>query len=192
MTQMQESVSSLKADESELLNKLARRKQEYDREMKRLKGIENVKPEYQEDYERLESELERFYHVYVEKFTNIDYLEHELDMYNLKDTQRRQNQQELIDKFKNQQKKVEKEEIFNDERDEEEMFTEGAAGHDQMRQTQNGFGKQKWQPGEHETVGGLQPDEDDSDEEEGVDDEDEDDDENIDQDEEDEGSDHNF
>ena len=91
MTQMQESVSSLKADESELLNKLARRKQEYDREMKRLKGIENVKPEYQEDYERLESELERFYHVYVEKFTNIDYLEHELDMYNLKDTQRRQN-----------------------------------------------------------------------------------------------------
>jgi len=61
-----------------------------------------------------------------------------------------------------------------------------------MRQTQNGFGKQKWKPGDHEAIGGLQPD-DDSDEEEGVDDEDdEDEDENIDQDDEDEESDHNF
>jgi hypothetical protein len=67
----------------------------------------------------------------------------------------------------------------------------GAEDHDQMRQTQNGFGKQKWKPGDHEAIGGLQPD-DDSDEEEGVDDEDEDDDENIDQDDEDEESDHNF
>lgn len=30
-------------------------------------------------------ELEKFYSIYVEKYTNIDYLEYELDMYNLKD-----------------------------------------------------------------------------------------------------------
>ena len=54
-----------------------------------MKGLENVKPEYQEEYERLEAELERFYAMYVEKYTNIDYLEYELDMYNLKDQQRR-------------------------------------------------------------------------------------------------------
>ena len=58
---------------------------ELERAEKRLKGIENVKPEYQEEYEHLEAELERFYMTYVEKFTNIDYLEHELDMYNTKD-----------------------------------------------------------------------------------------------------------
>lgn len=86
---MEDTVKQLKLDESELLNKLARRKQEYERAEKRLKGIENVKPEYQEEYERLEAELEKYYTVYVEKFTNIDYLEHELDMYNLKDSQRR-------------------------------------------------------------------------------------------------------
>ena len=85
-----------------------------------MKGIENVKPEYQEEYERLEAELERFYSVYVEKFTNIDYLEHELDMYNMKDSLRRKNQQEVIEKFKNQQKKAEKEEIFNDDREDED------------------------------------------------------------------------
>jgi len=86
MTEMEDTVKQLKLDEGELLNKLTRRKQELERAEKRLKGIENVKPEYQEEYERLETELERFYSVYVEKFTNIDYLEHELDMYNIKDS----------------------------------------------------------------------------------------------------------
>lgn len=67
------------------------------------------------------------------------------------------------------------------------------ADHDRMRQTQNGFGKQKWKPGEHEAMGGLQPDDDDSDEEEGIeDDEDDEEEEGIDQDDEDEESDHNF
>ena len=59
-----------------------------ERAEKRLKGIENVKPEYQEEYERLESELERFYNVYVEKFSNMDYLEYELDLYTMKENQR--------------------------------------------------------------------------------------------------------
>lgn len=89
MTEMDDTVKQLKLDEAELLNKLARRKTELERAEKRLKGIENVKPEYQEEYERLEQELEKYYAVYVEKFTNIDYLEHELDQYNLKDSQRR-------------------------------------------------------------------------------------------------------
>jgi clusterin-associated protein 1 len=128
MKEMEDTVKQLKLDEGELLNKLNRRKQELERAEKRLKGIENVKPEYQEEYERLEAELERFYNIYVEKFTNIDYLEHELDMYNVKDSLRRKLQQEIIDKFKNQQMKAEKEEIFNDERDEEEGMFEN--GHD--------------------------------------------------------------
>mmetsp|Transcript_74307 Transcript_74307/g.103229 ORF Transcript_74307/g.103229 Transcript_74307/m.103229 type:complete len:199 (-) Transcript_74307:375-971(-) len=89
MDEMQDTVKQLRQDESELISKIQRRKQELERSDKRLKGIENVKPEYQEEYERLESELERFYAIYVEKFTNIDYLEHELDMYNMKDNQRR-------------------------------------------------------------------------------------------------------
>jgi hypothetical protein len=41
-------------------------------------------------------------------------------------------------------KKAEKEEIFNDEREEEDAVF---GQHDQMRQTQNGFGK-KWKPGD--------------------------------------------
>ena len=33
--------------------------------------------------------MQKYYSIYVEKFTNIDYLEHELDMYNLKASERR-------------------------------------------------------------------------------------------------------
>ena len=63
-----------------------------ERAEKRLKGIENVQPEYQEEYERLEVELERYYSLYVERFTNIDYLEYELDLFNVKEKKRMQNQ----------------------------------------------------------------------------------------------------
>ena len=44
--------------------------------------------------------MERFYGTYVEKYTNIDYLEYELDMYNLKDLQRRAKQEKVIEKLK--------------------------------------------------------------------------------------------
>ena len=43
---MEETIKNLKLDEGGLLNKLQRRKQELERSEKRLKGIENVKPEY--------------------------------------------------------------------------------------------------------------------------------------------------
>ena len=106
-------------------------------------------------------------------------------MYNLKDKQRRQKQTEVIEAFKREQKKSEQEEIFNDERDDENaMF--GGGEHGQMRQTQKGFG-QNWKPGEHQMG-----DDDADEEEEGVDEDEEDDDENIDQEDDDEESDHNF
>jgi hypothetical protein len=48
----------------------------------------------------LEQELERFYTIYVEKYTNIDYLEYELDTYNLKDHQRKKKAEAVIEKLK--------------------------------------------------------------------------------------------
>ena len=61
-----------------------------------------------------------------------------------------------------------------------------------MRQTQNGFGKKKWEPGQHQGAGGLEPE--DSGEDEGVDDDEDSDEEGLQQEEEDddEKSDHNF
>jgi len=163
MTEMQDTVKQLRQDESELMNKIQRRKQELERADKRLKGIENVKPEYQEEYERLEAELERFYSIYVEKYTNIDYLEYELDMYNLKDTQRRKKQEEIISKFKDKHLKDQKEEIFEDAEDDDRA---NEAKFKEMRETKTGFGAKVG--GNYKAEGGLEP-EDDEEEEEGSD-----------------------
>jgi hypothetical protein len=46
MTEMDDTVKQLTQDEAELRNKLSRRKMEFERVEKRLKGLENVKPEY--------------------------------------------------------------------------------------------------------------------------------------------------
>jgi clusterin-associated protein 1 len=46
MGEMQETVKQLRQDEAELQNKITRRRQELVRAEQRLKGIENVKPEY--------------------------------------------------------------------------------------------------------------------------------------------------
>ena len=74
-----------------------------------------MKPEYQEEYERLEADLERFYGVYVEKYANIDFLEHELDLYNLKDAQRKKKAEAVIDRLKDEHARTQKDEIFDGE-----------------------------------------------------------------------------
>ena len=58
-----------------------------------------MKPEYQEEYERLEQELERFYNIYVEKYSNIDYLEYELDKYNLNAKKEEKEKSKVIEKM---------------------------------------------------------------------------------------------
>ena len=134
-----------------------------------------MKPEFQEEYERLEAELERFYGTYVEKYTNIDYLEYELDMYNLKDSQRRAKQEKVIEKLKDQHLKNQKDEIFEDDADDM-----NDAKFNEMRETKTGFGAK----GQYQAEGGLEPEDEESDD-------DDEDGEEMDPDD-DEDSDHNF
>ena len=155
MDEMKETVKSLRGDESVLMNTISRRRVELERADKRLKGIENVKPEFQEEYERLEAELERFYATYVEKYTNIDYLEYELDLYNIKDNQRRQNQEKVIERLKVQHLKNQKDEIFEDDGDEQ-----NDSKFNEMRETKTGFGA-KMGGGNYQQEGRLDQAEDD-------------------------------
>lgn len=140
MNEMEETVKQLRMDEGELDSKIKRRKQEFDRAEKRLKGIENVKPEYQEEYERLESELERFYAIYVEKFSNIDFLEYELDKYNLQEVKRRKEDAKVIENLQLNQKRTENEEIFNDDDERAVKAGKGDELFNEMRETRTGFG----------------------------------------------------
>lgn len=49
---------------------------------KRLKDLENVRPAFMDEFEKLEGELAQQYAIYVQKFRNLEYLEHQLEQYN--------------------------------------------------------------------------------------------------------------
>ena len=120
----------------------------------------------------------------------MDFLEYELDMYNLKEVQRKREDEAVINMIKTgHEAEIEGELLDEDGKKNGDRFQE-------MRQTRTGFGagmKKEISPGQHQAEGGLEPDDDEDEEEVGEDEDDEDQDEGneIDEDE-DEGSDHNF
>ena len=167
MSQMGEMVKNLKADEAELENKIKRRGTELDRAEKRLNGIVKVKPEFMDEYERLEQELERFYALYVDKYRNLDYLEHELDLYNKMELAKKAESEKALKRI---QKQFQEEEykIIHEGEDEKPEGTQ------EMAETRSGFNKMKqdpkgFQPGAHNAVGQLEGNEEESEEEIGED-----------------------
>jgi len=53
----------LEADERNLESKIKKKQEELERTEKRLKSLESVKPQFMEEAEKLEKELQRYYEV---------------------------------------------------------------------------------------------------------------------------------
>lgn len=97
---MKNYVNDLERDEKILEEKIRRQTIELDRAEKRLKGITTVRPAYMDEYERHEQELERLYQIYLEKFRNLDYLEHQMDLYTLAEDEKFNANQEHLRKMR--------------------------------------------------------------------------------------------
>ena len=78
---MSQRLENLASDEANLEMKIEKKKQELERNQKRLRSLANVRPAFMDEYERLEEELSRQYQGYVEKQCNVSFLEHQLDEY---------------------------------------------------------------------------------------------------------------
>lgn len=74
-------MENLASDEANLEMKIEKKKQELERNQKRLRSLANVRPAFMDEYERLEEDLSRQYQSYVEKLCNVSYLEHQLGDY---------------------------------------------------------------------------------------------------------------
>ncbi len=74
-------LENLASDEANLELKVEKKKQDLERNQKRLKSLANVRPAFMDEYERLEVELSKQYQVFMEKHCNLSYLEHLLDQY---------------------------------------------------------------------------------------------------------------
>ena len=70
------------SDEASLEAKIEKRKADLERNQKRLKRLEHVKPAYMDEYEKLEGDLQKQYKLYMEKFCNLAFLEQQLEEHN--------------------------------------------------------------------------------------------------------------
>ena len=93
---MKSYVTNLEKDEKTLEEKIKKRQLDLERVEKRMVNLINVKPAYMDEYLRLEKELERLYVIYLEKFRNLDYLEHQMDRYNQEDQARFEDGQKAL------------------------------------------------------------------------------------------------
>jgi len=81
-------VRILKVTKKTLEAKIKKKQSELERNDKRLKSLQSVRPAFMDDYEKLEAELEQHYEIYLEKFRNLDYLQHELEKYSRREKER--------------------------------------------------------------------------------------------------------
>jgi len=90
----------LEADERNIDTKIKKKQEELERTEKRLRSLENVRPQFMDEVEKLEKELQRHYDVYIEKFRNLDYLEHELEKYHKSEEERKEEHDRRLKKMR--------------------------------------------------------------------------------------------
>lgn len=79
---LQRQCEELESDKKTLRLKIQKKQGELERNDKRLKSLQSVRPAFMDEYEKLERELEVYYDLYLQKFRNLDYLQTQLDLYN--------------------------------------------------------------------------------------------------------------
>nr|CDJ80533.1 Clusterin-associated protein-1 domain containing protein [Haemonchus contortus] len=68
-------LSNVANDEAALDEKIERKKREYEQMQKRFVKLQSFRPQYMDEYEKLEAKLKQLYEVYVVKFRNLAYLQ---------------------------------------------------------------------------------------------------------------------
>ena len=93
-------MGNLGSDEQTLELKIEKKRQDLERNKKRLQSLANVRPAFMDEYERLEGELQRQYEVYVEKFRNLAYLEQQVDEQRRIEENRQEEQEDTLRRVK--------------------------------------------------------------------------------------------
>ncbi|XP_006792069.1 clusterin-associated protein 1 homolog [Neolamprologus brichardi] len=74
-------LNNVVSDEATLDGKIEKKKQELERNRKRLQTLQSVRPAFMDEYEKIEEDLQKHYETYVEKFRNLSFLESQLNEY---------------------------------------------------------------------------------------------------------------
>lgn len=72
-------LDNVASDEANLEAKIEKKRNELERNNKRLQTLQSVRPAYMDEYEKLEEDLQKLYETYVLKFRDLSYLESQLE-----------------------------------------------------------------------------------------------------------------
>lgn len=75
-------MGNLDADEANLASKIEKKRMDLERNNKRLRALESVRPAFMDEYEKLEAELQVQYELYIERFRNLGFVENQLEELN--------------------------------------------------------------------------------------------------------------
>lgn len=110
-------LDNIASDEANLEAKIEKKKSELERNQKRLKSLESVRPAFMDEYEKLEVELQHIYEDYMEKYRNLTYLEHSLEEVNRAEQNKYEetaaNLKELQERIRTEEKKSLQSNNFN-------------------------------------------------------------------------------
>ncbi|KTG39036.1 hypothetical protein cypCar_00042767 [Cyprinus carpio] len=81
-------LNNVSSDEASLEAKIEKKKQDLERNQKRLQTLQSVRPAFMDEYEKIEEDLQKQYQMYVEKFRNLSFLEQQLDDYHRAEQER--------------------------------------------------------------------------------------------------------
>ncbi|CAD8132272.1 unnamed protein product [Paramecium pentaurelia] len=186
ISEMSKYVGNLEREQKQLEEKIKRKTKELEQAEKRLKGMTSVKPAYQEEYDRQEYELEKLYQIYVEKFRNLVYLEHVLDVQNKQAEMEQKKKNQNLKRVEEVIKDAEMNEIRGDDDGNDDQLDQLGGdsrlqssnkekrNNDFMRNQQGGFNRQQMDDdvGEGDDIDdldeGLDEDEEEEEEDDGI------------------------
>lgn len=101
-------IGDLEQDKKKMNEKLEKKKADLERTEKRNTDMKKVRPAFMDEYEQLEDELQDLFRDYLERYRNLDYIEHQLEVYNKEERARIEEHER---EMKDMQKKIKEEEM---------------------------------------------------------------------------------
>uniref|UniRef100_A0A6I8PWZ3 Clusterin associated protein 1 n=1 Tax=Xenopus tropicalis TaxID=8364 RepID=A0A6I8PWZ3_XENTR len=133
---MKDLLSNVASDEQNLEAKIEKRKQELERNRKRLQTLQTVRPAFMDEYEKIEEELQKHYETYLDKFRNVCYLEQQLEDYHRVEQERFEEAENTLrlmqSKLREEENRLHKNGNNNDDSDIEFQEDEGSDDMDPM------------------------------------------------------------
>ncbi|KAK2870389.1 hypothetical protein Q8A67_024781 [Cirrhinus molitorella] len=112
-------LNNVSSDEASLEAKIEKKKQDLERNQKRLQTLQSVRPAFMDEYEKIEEDLQKQYQTYVEKFRNLSFLEQQLDDYHRAEQERFEEAEMAMKMRQNKLKEEEKRLMRSGARDED-------------------------------------------------------------------------